>query len=189
MARRSPPPTLRRMSDPFSPSVVQVPAAAEFVRRWVDVFNERDFDAYADLAAEAYVEHAISPFGLVQPGLVNGPGHLREVAEWLLAQFPDLRMTPQALVCEGSFVAVRVLSEGTNLGRLNGVMPATGRPFAAEQTHWFRVKDGRLAEHWATRDDLTVMLQLGVIAAPGGPGSPPRGAGGVPQAPVQPWNE
>ena len=48
-------------------------------------------------------------------------------------------------------------------------MPPTGRFFSAEQTHWFRVEDGRLAEHWATRDDLTAMLQLGVITAPGGP--------------------
>jgi predicted ester cyclase len=48
-------------------------------------------------------------------------------------------MTIEAIVAEGDTVAVRVLSEGTNLGPLNGVMPPTGKRFAARQSHWFRV--------------------------------------------------
>jgi predicted ester cyclase len=36
-------------------------------------------------------------------------------AEWLLARFPDLHMTIEAMISEGDTVAVRVLSEGTNL--------------------------------------------------------------------------
>jgi predicted ester cyclase len=74
-------------------------------------------------------------------------------------------------VAEGDMVVARVLSYGTNLGKLNGVMPPTGRHFVARQSHWFRVEDGRLAEHWATRDDLTTMIQLGVIRPPGPPRS------------------
>jgi predicted ester cyclase len=97
---------------------------------------------------------------------VDGPTHLRETAEWLLAQFPDLRMTVMAVAADGDTVAVRVLSEGTNGGSLNGVVPPTGRRFSAEQSHWFRIQDGRLAEHWATRDDLGTMLQLGVLQPP-----------------------
>ena len=64
------------------------PLAIELVRRWISVFNDRAFEARRDLATEAYVEHAIAPFGRVEAGLVNGPEHLREVAEWLLAPFP-----------------------------------------------------------------------------------------------------
>jgi hypothetical protein len=36
----------------------------------------------------------------------------------------------------------------------------------AEQSHWYRVAGGKLCEHWATRDDLTAMLQMGVIHPP-----------------------
>jgi hypothetical protein len=60
-----------------------------------------------------------------------------------------------------------LLSEGTNLGALNGVMPPTGKRFIARQSHWFRVAEGKLVEHWSTRDDLTAMLQLGVVQPPG----------------------
>jgi hypothetical protein len=34
------------------------------------------------------------------------------------------------------------------------------------------VAEGKLVEHWATREDLPAMLQLGVIQPPGG-GPPP----------------
>ena len=80
-------------------------------------------------------------------------------------------MTIEAIVAEGDMVAVRVFSEGTNLGPLNGMLPPTGKRFAARQSHWFRVQDGKLAEHWATREDLPAMLQLGVLQPPGRPPS------------------
>ena len=143
--------------------------ADALVRRWTDIFNERDLDACTAITTDVCIEHAVAPFEHVAPGSVDGPGHLRRAAEWLLAQFPDLRMTVVGLVCEGDMVAVRVRSEGTNLGPINGIVPPTGKRFSAEQSHWFRIRDGRFAEHWATRDDLTAMLQLGVLQPPGPP--------------------
>jgi hypothetical protein len=58
---------------------------------------------------------------------------------------------------------------GTNLGAVDGGPPPTGKSFAARQSHWFRIADGQLAEHWATRDDLSALLQVGVIKRPGPP--------------------
>ena len=94
---------------------------------------------------------------------------MRSVVQWLVAQFPDVSMTIESIVAEGDIVAVRVLSEGTNLGMLNGVVPPTGKKFSAHQSHWYRVEDGKFAEHWATRDDLTTMVQLGIVRLPGPP--------------------
>ena len=64
-----------------------------------------------------------------------------------------------------------ILSEGTNLGPLNGGVPPTGKRFRARHSHWFRVADGKLVEHWATREDLPTMLQHGILRPPGGPPS------------------
>ena len=144
-------------------------AHKDLVRRWVDIFNRRDFEACAAIGADDYMEHAIPPFGQVAAGRVNGPANLRQIADWLLGQFPDIQMTIDALVAEGDIVAARVTSTGTNLGPLNPMTPPTGRRFVAQQSHWFRVADGKLAEHWATRDDLGLMLQLGVIQPPARP--------------------
>ncbi len=146
-------------------------ASHELVRRqFEDVFNRQDFDLCSEVFAEHYIEHAVAPFQDREPGAVNRPTHAREVVEWLRSQFPDLEMTVEAIVSEGDLVAALVRSEGTNTGSLNGVMPPTGKRFSSRQSHWYRVVDGKLAEHWATRDDLPTMLQLGVIQPPGRPG-------------------
>lgn len=142
----------------------------ELVRRhFEEIFNLKNLAACDDTVAQEYIEHAVAPFGQSAPGKVDGPAHMRATAEWLLAQFPDLHMTIEAIVADGNTVAVRILSEGTNLGPLNGVMPPTGKRFSAYQSHWFRVEDGKLVEHWANREDLPTMLQLGVVQPPGRP--------------------
>lgn len=140
-------------------------------RHFEEIFNRKNLEVCDEMMAEDYVEHAAAPFSESAPGRVNGPEAMRQTADWLLAQFPDLHMTIEAMVAEGDTVAVRVVSEGTNLGLLNGVVPPTGKRFKASQSHWYRVEDGKLAEHWATREDLPAMLQLGILEAPDGPPS------------------
>ena len=151
------------------------PAGTALVQRlFGDVFNGRALEALDDIVAVDYHEHALAPFEDVEPGLVDGPAHMRHVVEWLLAQFPDLTMDILETTSDSASVAVRVRSEGTNRGPLNGFLPPTGRRFSAEQAHWYRVVDGRLAEHWAVRDDLRTMVQLGVVARPGPAGQSGR---------------
>lgn len=140
-------------------------------RHFEEIFNRKNLEVCDEMMAEDYVEHAAAPFSESAPGRVNGPEAMRQTADWLLAQFPDLHMTIEAMVAEGDTVAVRVVSEGTSLGLLNGVVPPTGKRFKASQSHWYRVEDGKLAEHWATREDLPAMLQLGILEAPDGPPS------------------
>jgi predicted ester cyclase len=140
----------------------------EAVRRWVEeMWNERDRNMCHVLMAPGFVEHALAPFSEAEPGEKDGPCAMRETMDWLLGQFPDPTMTIEATVAQDDLVAVRVCTQGTNLGRLNGILPASGRHFTARPTHWSRLHEGRITEHWATRDDLTSMLQLGVVRRPG----------------------
>jgi len=142
----------------------------ELVRRlFEEGFNARATDVFDVLITTDYVEHATEPFRNAEPGKVEGPKHMRSVVDWLVEQFPDITMTVEAIVTDGDAVVARVLSEGTNRGKLGGVIPPTGKRFSARQSHWYRVEDGKLAEHWAIRDDLTAMMQMGVLA----PATPP----------------
>lgn len=143
----------------------------DLVRRWVELFSGKDPTDADRIAGHRYVEHAMAPFAANEPGEVVGPAHLRASVTWLRDQFPDIEMTIESIVAEGDAVAVRVASRGTNLGPINGVIPPTGAPFSSRQSHWFRIHDGRLVEHWATRDDLTTMFQLGLVPGPGRPPS------------------
>jgi predicted ester cyclase len=138
-------------------------------RLFGEVFTSENLAAADEIMAEEYVEHAVAPLGREEPGRVHGPSHARETVGWLTAQFPDLEMSIESLVADGDMVAARVRPAGTNLGRFGGFAPPTNKRFVAEQSHWYRVADGKLCEHWATRDDLSTMLQLGVIQPPGPP--------------------
>ncbi|MEC5199741.1 putative ester cyclase [Arthrobacter sp. PL16] len=48
-----------------------------------------------------------------------------------------------------------------NDANIKVVFPARGKRFAVTQTHWFRMREGKIAEHWANRDDLAMAEQLG----------------------------
>lgn len=138
-------------------------------RFFEEILTQQNYAVCGEIMAEQYTEHAVAPFGQSEPGMVNGPQHARSAAEWLHAQFPDLRMKVEMAIAEGDLVSCLVFSGGTNLGPLNGMIPPTGRHFAGWQTHWFRVAGGKLAEHWAVREDLPMMLQLGIIPLPARP--------------------
>ena len=142
-------------------------ANKELVRRhFADIWNSRNLEACDELMAAEYRENANAPFGNTSPGDVHGPTATRQTVAWLTTQFPDIHMEIESLIGEGDLVAARITSTGTNLGPIAPGMPPTGKSFTASQTHWFRVVDGQLCEHWATRDDLTAMIQLGVIRPP-----------------------
>ena len=39
----------------------------------------------------------------------------------------------------------------------------TGKSFAITQSHWFRIEDEMIVEHWVNREDLGMAKQLGWI--------------------------
>jgi steroid delta-isomerase-like uncharacterized protein len=135
-------------------------------RHFEEIWNQRKMAACDELMADDFSEHAAAPFAATAPGKVHGPTAMRGTAEWLLGQFPDLSTRIESIVADEDMVAVRVRLTGTNSGKLNGFLPPSGKRFTSEHSHWFRIEDGKLAEHWATRDDLSSMLQLGVVTPP-----------------------
>ena len=131
-----------------------------------EIFNKKNLAACDELVATDFVENAPPPFAAGAPGRVHGPTSTRETAVFLLTVFPDLRMTVEALIAEGDIVAARVLAAGTSVA--TEAAPA-GVRFSAGQSHWFRVQGRQLAEHWATRDDLSVIVPFVGAYAAGAP--------------------
>jgi predicted ester cyclase len=46
-------------------------------------------------------------------------------------------------------------------------MPATGKPIRTGSIAIYRLADGKIVEHWGEHDGLGVMMQLGLMPAPG----------------------
>jgi predicted ester cyclase len=133
------------------------------VLRYVEeVWNEHDLGAIDGLVSPDYVNHAATTEEYRHGGA-------RVIWEWLLSVFPDRRFEVENVAADGQTVATRGTMTGTHEGELMGVAP-TGEVVAAQQSHWFRVVDGTMAEHWAVRDDLDMLQQLGVIPEPAQPG-------------------
>ena len=102
----------------------------------------------------------------------RGPAAYYATALWLRAAYADLRHTIEDVVVDGDLVAVHTIMHGRHTGpfvafgengQVEQVFPPTGRTFAVTQSHWLRIADGRVIEHWANRDDLGQAVQLGWV--------------------------
>src|SRR5918993_834323 len=100
----------------------------------------------------------------------RGPAAFYATALWLRDAYADLRWEIHDVVAEGNLVVMHATMSGRHTGTFVGynadgrpaqAFPPTGKRFATTQTHWFRVADGKVIEHWANRDDLGTATQLG----------------------------
>jgi steroid delta-isomerase-like uncharacterized protein len=125
-----------------------------FVTLMEEVFNRGNFDVADGLVADDFYNHEApdSP----------GPQGFKASAIWLREAFPDYHAELHELVVDGDLVAARLMVSGTHRGPFMG-MPATGRSFSVQHMHMYRVKEGKVAEHWACRDDLGQLRQLGLL--------------------------
>ncbi len=100
----------------------------------------------------------------------RGPAAYYATALWLRGAYADLRWDIHDIVAEDNLVVLHATMSGRHTGtfvaygadaRPAQAFPPTGKRFATTQTHWFRVADGKVIEHWANRDDLGTATQLG----------------------------
>jgi steroid delta-isomerase-like uncharacterized protein len=128
-------------------------------RRFFEAMNEGDIEGLAALVAEDLVNHSAIPEA-------QGRSGLRTIQAKVRKAFPDGKAELKDVIAEGDKVTCRVVVTGTNSGSLDFVrvqIPATGRRMTMEQIHIFRMADGLIVEHWACRDDLAFMRQLGLV--------------------------
>lgn len=130
------------------------------VRSLFAVFSGGDLDDFDRLLTDDMVNHEAKD----QPLANRAPGAagMRQVVTWLRGAFRDLHYEIESIVAEGDLVAVRVLATGAHVGMYRG-MQGTGKAYRRAQMHFFRFTDGRIAEHWAARDDLGAFIQLGFL--------------------------
>lgn len=129
--------------------------------------DRRDFDAVIAPGA-VNREDAIEP-----PACrVGGPEGFLATALWLRTSFADLEHRVEHVVAQDDLVVVDATMRGRHVGpfvlhdatgAVETVWAPTGKTFAVRQSHWLRVADGLVTEHWAVRDDLGQGTQLGWV--------------------------
>jgi steroid delta-isomerase-like uncharacterized protein len=127
---------------------------------WEELFNEGNLAAAERYVHPDYLNHDAAAH---RP---PGPEGMRQTVGWLREAFSELHFEVRDTIADGDRVALRVQMRGVHTGPLMG-MPPTNKPFSVQHIHIFRVADdGKLIEHWANRDDLGAMAQLGLLPPP-----------------------
>jgi predicted ester cyclase len=121
-----------------------------------ELFEKGDLDAAEELVHPDFVNHEAPPSN------PQGPEGLKETVGWLRGLWGPMRFEIEDEICQRDKVVARVLLHGRHVGEFLG-KPATGKEFAVEQIHIWRIEDDKVIEHWSVRDDLGQALQLGLV--------------------------
>jgi Predicted ester cyclase len=122
------------------------------VRRFVtEVFERGHLEAVEELVADDFVGHTW--------GNADKIG-LQQAMERVAKGLADAVFTIEDLIAEDDRVVVRVTASARQVGEFMG-MPPSGRSYTIGEIHIFRVRDGKIVEHWHQYDLPAMMRQLG----------------------------
>jgi len=121
-----------------------------------ELFEKGNLDAAGELIHPDFVNHE-APAGNPQ-----GREGLKETVAWLRGLWGPMHADVEDEIVEGDKVVARLVMHGRHLGEFLGKAP-TGKQYAVEHIHIWRVADGKVIEHWSVRDDLGQALQLGLL--------------------------
>jgi steroid delta-isomerase-like uncharacterized protein len=134
----------------------------EVVRRFYEAINRGD----AGAAAAEFSEDAKNF------GRAVGRKGIQDRLVDIFTTFPDWKMEILEMAASGDVVVVRCRVSGAHRGvstmPLNGLpvgTAPTGKRFEVTHMHWHTLRDGKIVEHYANRDDLGMLRQLGVLPA------------------------
>ena len=123
------------------------------VRQAYDAINAGDWDKFATLLSDDFVDH--NP----NPGQKPGAKGAIESLSQFRAAFSGLKFIIQHIVTEGDMAAVHFKLTGTNTNEFMG-KPATGKTFAIDGYDLLRIVKGKAIERWGVSDNASMMVQL-----------------------------
>lgn len=139
---------------------------AAIVRRFADeVITQGEIDRAGEFAWEDVVEQ------VPLPGQGPGLEGLKDILRAFRTGFPDIVFAIEEQISEGDKVASRFEWTGTHRGEFLGI-PATGRSVRVWGMVIDRLVEGRdgqakIKETRIIMDTMGLMIQLGVVPAPG----------------------
>lgn len=114
-----------------------------------------DHSAVDDLVAPDMVNHASG---------LQGRDGWKQILATIDADLGPTTVERRLTIAEGDLVTTQMTLHGehraSTMPLLTGI-PASGRPVAWEFIHIWRVSGGQVVEHWACRDDVGLLAQVG----------------------------
>jgi steroid delta-isomerase-like uncharacterized protein len=130
------------------------------VRRVYDeVINQTQALVIDELFAADVVIH--DPF----LGTAHGIEAFRQLLGMFDTAFPHHRVSIEHLIAEDDMVCVLHTHTATHRGPFMG-LPPTGKDVVVGGIELLRVRDGKIVEFWRKDDDVSLLMQLGMLPAP-----------------------
>ena len=128
------------------------------VRRALEeIYANGDLELANELVHPDFVDHEPA-----HPGQPTGPESVKQTVRHLHGMFGELRFEVEDEIAEGHKVVQLVTMSGRHTGPLMGREP-TDRAFAVRHIYIWRIAEGKIADHWGSRDDLGLLGQLGLL--------------------------
>lgn len=118
-------------------------------------WNRGDLEFGRDIIADDYDFHMPLP-----PEFPRGFEGWKVGVGMFLASFPDCHWDIRQILAEDDLVSVRTVWTATHTGEFLGVA-ATGRRIEVANADYYRMRDGKLVEHWDVPDYLALLRQIG----------------------------
>ena len=137
-------------------------ANKEIIRKYFAAIDEEGKTANADMLndylSEDFIEH--NP----PPGIAPNRDGWKQLFKMFAESTPGYHVIDD-LIAEDDKVVAHVTAFGKHIGPVFGI-PATNREFSMKGISIWRLKDGKIVEHWSQSDMIGMMFQLGVMPAP-----------------------
>ncbi|MBP7963525.1 MAG: ester cyclase [Caldilineaceae bacterium] len=132
---------------------------AVVLRSFSEVINQENKEVIAQIYAPDVWVH--DPF----MGTAQGIDVFNQLLGMFDTAFPHHRVTVDQVVSQGDMVCVLHTHTATHTGPFMG-MPATGKTAVVNGLELFRLRDGKIVEFWRKDDDVSLLMQLGMLPMP-----------------------
>jgi steroid delta-isomerase-like uncharacterized protein len=146
-------------SGAFVEAAAQSGAENPLITAFAKTLSAHDIDGFAALFAEDYVNHQMSAAAPKPAPDVSAKQATIGFFAARLKGMPDLSVVTEVSLASGDLAAASFVYTGTHQGVYFGVAP-TGKSLRFTSCDIFRVRDGKIAEHWGMGDIAGTLAQL-----------------------------
>jgi steroid delta-isomerase-like uncharacterized protein len=133
-----------------------MPSPHQLAEGFAQTLTDHDLTAFADLLHVDYVNHN----RYAQPGKDGSVG----IFAGFLNAFEDFRVELDDVIVAGGTVVGRYTYRGRHTGAFMGI-PPSGTQIEMHSIDIWRIRDGRLYEHWDELNNLEFFQQIGALPA------------------------
>jgi steroid delta-isomerase-like uncharacterized protein len=124
------------------------------IRRYIEAWNRGDLQALSECWSRDLVHHTRAN--------AHGYEETKKIIAAFMSQFPDMRFRLEDIIAEEDKVVSRMTWSATREADHPGGAQA-GAAITCTVIGIARLADGRIVEHWGVTDELSMMVQMGLL--------------------------